>query len=232
MAHAMYIANYLVFAHNQPSLSPPQHQIVKNSWGRFWGSGGYGLVARGMGRCGVSNIEEYGYYAAGGTAYVNGTGFFSDDALASDPNVGLLDRLLQWRYLSVILGIAIALLALPLLLSGLRALRRSCCGPTPAARARQRNRQAGVSTGPAAAMVVPWGSGGGGGRTPPSRTPRSSRMAPHIPLPPPTVPQTTETLPPATAPDSHMLSEWACPACTFLNAPRRTVCQICGEPRR
>ncbi len=184
-----------------------------------------------MGKCGVSNMEEYGYYAAGGTAFVNGTGFFSDDALAQDPNVGFFDQILQWKYLSVVLGVAIALLAFPLIMSLLRALRRCCCGaPAGGKGGGKGGRQIGSPNGAAPAMVVPIGSGGGGGRTPPSRSPGGGRGPPrslprsplrNSPLPP--------HLPPMVPGTAPMASEWSCPACTFFNAPHMSMCQICGQ---
>ena len=165
---------------------------------------------------------------------MNGTGFFSDDALAEDPKVSFWDRILRWKYLSYVLGVAIALLALPLIMSMFRALRRCCCGPPAGGRGGRGGRQMGSPNGAAAAMVVPLGSGGGGGRTPPSRSPGGGRGPP--PRPPSRSPPRSSPLPPPPPPTvpgtAAMASEWSCPACTFFNAPHRRMCQICGQQRK
>lgn len=223
------------------SFSTSPKQIIKNSWGKYWGTSGYGKVAMGIGTCGVSRIEEYGYYATGGTAYVNGTGFFSDDALNQDPNVGFLDRILKWEYLPYVLGIAIALLMLPLIMSFFRALRRCCCG-SPGGSSSQKGRGGRRMNSPVngAGVVVPLGSGGAGGRTLPSRSPGGGARSPPPSRspgggggarspPPRSPPPSAPPLPPAAMVGA---SEWSCPACTFLNAPTKTACAICGNKRR
>lgn len=220
--HAVTIVGY-----DTDAKTGARFWIIKNSWGKYWGTNGFGKVAMGIGTCGVSNIEEYGYYATGGMAYVNGTGFFSDDALNEDPNVGFLDRILKWEYLPYVLGIAIALLMLPLIMSFFRSLRRCCCGSpggslsSQAARGRRRGMNSPAS---GAGVVVPLGSGGGGGRTPPSRSPGGGARSPPRTPPPSAPPPSPNTMAGA--------SEWSCSACTFFNAPGKTACAICGNKRR
>jgi hypothetical protein len=71
----------------------------------------------------VSSVEQYTIYAVGGTAFVNGTAFTNDDSLATQTGVSWLDKILAWPYLTLVLGIAVGVLALPIVTSIVRAVR-------------------------------------------------------------------------------------------------------------
>lgn len=214
------------------------NRLIKNSWGKQWGINGYGKVPRGKGQCGVSQIEEYGYYAVGGTAYVNGTTIFSQDDLANDPNGNFLSRLLQWKYLTVVIAIAIAFLAFPILMSCCHSLYRCCC---PGAGGSPRDQRARPQ-----AVVVPAATGAGGGRSP-----GGGRRSPHHggypgSRSPPAGGKRAQS-PPVGGGGGHSpraaggaasptgagasSSEWSCSACTFMNPPHKKLCQICGQYR-
>lgn len=90
-----------------------------------------------MGKCGLSNLEEYGFYAMGGVAYVNGTTYVNDDQMMPDRKLTLLEKILSWKYLTVVLGIAIGLLLLPIVSTIVRLIKKRYRQDPPTSRRRQ-----------------------------------------------------------------------------------------------
>lgn len=172
-------------------------------------AGGYAYIQRGVGTCGVSNIEEYGYYAVGGIAYVNGTGFYNQDNFSIKTKLTLLEKILTWKYLSLVLSLLIAITCLFLAYQAImycyrrvaygRGVRRAVGGggsrlvhhgpPTVVIDGIENSRTA-LSPGRGGAVTR-----NAGGR----RTPNAQRPG----------------------------TDWACNFCTFLNPPNVGFCQMC-----
>lgn len=100
------------------------------------GEKGFGRIKRSVGSCGVSRMEEYAWYGAGGIAFVNGTAFHNDDFLNARPKLTLLEKILSWKYLTVVLSIAMALMCIPIITTLVRVIKKRCSGAPSSSRNR------------------------------------------------------------------------------------------------
>jgi len=159
-------------------------------------------IQRGVPPCGVSEVESYSYFATGGIAYVNGTKFTNDDTLNVTPTISWLQKILGWKYLTLVLGILVTLLAIPVVVGIVQWARR---------------------------LAHRYGSRGGGSSSS-RRYPPPSR--PHVMGRGLSETFSNQALITTDTFSHHVLPiEWSCAICTFLNSPQLGYCEMCGQPR-